>query len=62
MSPHFRRVWRAPVAIGVLTLVGLISALLGDGAWDWVSAAALAVPALLCAWHCLPRRRSGGED
>jgi hypothetical protein len=47
MSAAPNRIWRAPVALGVLTAAGLAAGLLGDGVWDWMSAAALAVPVLV---------------
>ncbi len=56
MNGPFMRMWGAPIALAILTLVGLISALVGDGAWDHVSAVALGVPVLLCCWLGLRRR------
>jgi hypothetical protein len=38
------RVLSAPLALGVLSAVGLISALLGDGLWDVLSWFLLALP------------------
>lgn len=46
-----RQIWGAPIALGLITIVGLLSALLGDGIWDLVSVAALAVPILVIAWY-----------
>ena len=56
MSGPFMRMWAAPVALAVLTLIGLVSALVGDGVWDHVSAVALGVPVLLCLWFGLRHR------
>jgi hypothetical protein len=56
MSGPFMRMWGAPIALAVLTLIGLISALVGDGVWDHVSALALGVPVLLCLWFGLRRK------
>jgi len=39
--------WRWPVVIGAVSLVGLLSALLGDGWADALSWALLAVPVVL---------------
>jgi len=55
MSP-FMRMWAAPIALAVLTLIGLVSALIGDGVWDRISAVALGVPVLSCLWFGLRRR------
>ena len=51
MKRPTRSTWRAPIVFGVLTTVGLISALLGDGAWDMLSAVALGAPVAACAWY-----------
>lgn len=45
----FRRIWCWPLTVGLITTLGLFAALLGDGAWDWVSAAALATPVAVAA-------------
>lgn len=50
MSAPFRRLWGAPVVLGIMTAIGLVSALLGDGLWDAVSALMLAAPVLVSAW------------
>ncbi len=56
MSGSFKRMWAAPITLAILTVIGLISALVGDGAWDHISAVALGVPVLLCLWFALRRR------
>ena len=38
------KIWGWPLAIGVLSVAGLISALLGDGIWDTLSWFALGAP------------------
>jgi peptidoglycan/LPS O-acetylase OafA/YrhL len=60
-------VWRWPVLIGVLSLAGLLLALMGDGIWDWMSALLLAVPAALCIlysfdWRGQARKTPVGKD
>lgn len=47
--------WRGPVLLAVLSLFGLLSALLADGLWDTLSWLALGVPVLVCAWYGLRR-------
>lgn len=47
------KLWGMPILLGVLTTIGLVSALLGDGIWDIVSAFALGIPVLLGLWHSL---------
>jgi xanthosine utilization system XapX-like protein len=44
-----------PILLAVLTLVGLVSALLGDGVWDLVSALSLGAPVAVGAWYALRR-------
>ena len=43
-------IFRWPLLLGVLSLFGLISALVGDGVWDALSWLALAAPAAAVAW------------
>ena len=57
MSGRFLSLWGMPILLGVLTLVGLVSALLGDGIWDLVSAVALGAPVAVGGWHGLRRQR-----
>ncbi|MGO4398511.1 hypothetical protein [Achromobacter sp. PAB15] len=33
----FMFVWAAPIVLGVLSVFGLLAALLGTGAWHWAS-------------------------
>jgi uncharacterized membrane protein YczE len=47
------RIFRIPLLIAAVTLVGLLSALLGDGPWDALSWAALALPLAVIAWFWL---------
>lgn len=56
MSPAFLRLWGVPVLLGVLTTIGLVAALLGDGMWDAVSGVALSLPVLLGIWHSLRKQ------
>jgi hypothetical protein len=53
MNGPFLKLWGIPLMLGVLTIVGLVSALLGDGIWDIVSAFALGVPVAAGAWYSL---------
>ena len=50
------QIWGAPILLGVLTTIGLIAALLGDGVWDLVSALTLGAPVLVGAWYGLRRQ------
>ncbi|MFC5460977.1 hypothetical protein [Massilia niabensis] len=57
MSGRFMALWGMPILLGILTIIGLISALLGDGIWDLVSAFALGAPVLVSLWYSLRPRR-----
>jgi hypothetical protein len=48
-------IWRWPVLLALLSLFGLVAALLADGPWNTLSWLALAVPVALCAWFGLRR-------
>lgn len=56
MSRAFLRLWGVPILLAILTTVGLVAALLGDGAWDAVSGVALGLPVLLGIWHSLRKQ------
>ncbi|NNG21741.1 hypothetical protein [Telluria aromaticivorans] len=49
------QIWGVPVLLAVLTTIGLVSALLGDGVWDLVSAVALGAPVAVGVWYSLRR-------
>jgi len=48
-------VWRWPIVIGLLSVFGLIAALVADGLGDVVSWIALGVPVAVSAWFGLRR-------
>ncbi|ARU88896.1 hypothetical protein [Pseudomonas sp. M30-35] len=51
-------IFRWPLLLGVLSLFGLVSALVGDQVYDLLSWLSLGLPLLLVGWVCwrLPRR------
>lgn len=49
------RVFRWPLLIGMASVAGLVSALVGDGVWDAVSWAALSLPLVIGLWFTLRR-------
>ena len=51
-------IFAAPLALAVLSLTGLIGALLADGAWDVIGAALLAAPVAAILWARLTRSSS----
>jgi hypothetical protein len=51
------QIFAMPLLLGVLTTVGLIAALVGDGVWDGLSWLTLGVPVVVCLYCLLPGRR-----
>lgn len=51
------RIFAMPLLIGALSMIGLVSALVGDGLWDALSWIALAIPIGLCGYFLLKRRQ-----
>ncbi len=52
----FWSLWGWPIALGVLSASGLVSALVSDAWGDWWAWCALGVPTLVMAWHAWPRK------
>jgi len=50
------RIFGAPLVLAVLSLVGLVGALLADGAWDWIGAGLLTTTFVAVARARLTRR------
>jgi len=54
------KTWRWPLLIGTLTVVGLVSALLGEGGlWWWICWIALSLPLAAIAFGILRRSPPG---
>ena len=51
-------IFAAPLALAVLSLIGLIGALLADGAWDRIGALLLSAPVAAILWDRLTRSNS----
>lgn len=49
-------IFRAPIVLFTLSLIGLVGALLQDGVWDWAFAALLASPILATGWAVVRSR------
>lgn len=45
------QLWAAPIALGILSAVGLFAALLSDGIGDLLSWVALAMPVAVVVWY-----------
>lgn len=54
------QVFKAPVWLGVFSVVGLISALLGDDVWDLLSWLTLLAPLAVIGWFYWRARQTAG--
>jgi len=52
-------IWRFPVTIGLLCMVGLLAALIADGMWDALSWVTLAMPVLICLYFTFYHKSTG---
>ena len=57
LRPKAGSTWGVPAALALASLVGLLAALLGDGAWDVLSWLALGAPVVVIGWMWGGRRR-----
>ena len=57
-TPHFSPwvIFAAPAMVGVLSLAGLIAALIGDGVWDVVGGLMLGASISTLVWALIARR------
>ncbi len=53
----FWSLWGWPLAIALVSALGLVGALLGDGQWDWLSWVGLGVPCVAALWFGWRGRR-----
>ncbi|WP_420470202.1 hypothetical protein [Brevundimonas sp. FT23042] len=50
-------IFAIPAAIAVLSLTGLVGALLGDGVWDWIGWLGLGACVAVTSWALIARRQ-----
>lgn len=56
MSAPPRKVWAVPVLLCMLTMIGLLSALLGEAiTWKWIAWLFLGIPILVAFWFACIR-------
>lgn len=53
----FAAIFAAPIILFVLSVTGLIGALLEDGLWDWLGSVLLGASLVVLAWALIRRRR-----
>ena len=56
MKSTFWKVWGIPVIIGILSGIGLLSALTGDGFYDLMSWLTLGFPVVVTIWFLVKMR------
>ena len=57
MSRSLASIFGVPLGLAGLSLIGLVGALLADGAWDWIGAGLGATAVVVVAWARLRRLR-----
>jgi uncharacterized membrane protein len=50
MNRRFWHIWTIPIMLAILSLFGLISALIGDGFMDFLSWITLGIPLVVVGW------------
>jgi len=50
MNHSFKKVWRVPLLLGAMILLGVLSALLGTGYWYGLSWTAMIIPLVVIIW------------
>jgi hypothetical protein len=54
----FWKVWGLPIIIGILSAIGLVSALTGDGFYDLLSWLTLGIPVVLAVWYLIKPKKN----
>ncbi|MCF2493079.1 MULTISPECIES: hypothetical protein [Dyadobacter] len=54
----FWKVWGLPIIIGILSAIGLLSALTGDGFYDLLSWLTLGIPVVLAVWYLVKPKKN----
>lgn len=57
-SGNWRAVYGGPILLGVLSIAGLLTALLSEGAGRYFSWIAVGAPVVITAWFFARRRRT----
>lgn len=50
-------IFAIPLVVAILSLIGLVGALLGDGVWDWIGWLGLGACVAVTIWALIARRQ-----
>jgi xanthosine utilization system XapX-like protein len=50
-------IFAIPLVVAILSLIGLVGALLGDGVWDWIGWIGLGACVAVAGWALAARRQ-----
>ena len=53
MKSYFLKVWSVPIVLAILTIIGLLAALIGANHWHFISWALLAIPLIVMMKYIL---------
>jgi hypothetical protein len=62
VKPANVSIWPIPIALGILTCIGLVAALVADGFWDTVSWVGLGTPLVVVVWFAWLKPLRGGRN
>lgn len=57
MKSNFWKIWGIPVIIGICSAFGLVSALTGDGMFDYLSWLTLGLPVVVTVFYLLKTKK-----
>ncbi|RYE16626.1 MAG: hypothetical protein EOP51_25445 [Sphingobacteriales bacterium] len=56
----FLHIWLAPIILGIVSAIGLLSALTGDGFWDVLSWITLGIPVIVGGYYLIKNLQRTG--
>ena len=61
-SNNSKKIWQTPMLLTILTLFGLLAALLGEGIWHLLSWIAMLIPLVVVIWFWFIRKSTVGKS
>lgn len=56
MKNTFWKIWGMPLLLGLMSIAGLITALVGDDVWDVFSWLTLGIPLVIIGWFLIKKQ------